>query len=393
MTRKVSPTGSLNHNRNNSLFLAACSIAMKTCKNLTQPPFSHELIPLSTGGPAPGEGEGARPRCCCCRSLSRLAVGCPPQTPGRVPERQLSCWNGTGGGMEGGGGWDAELVRDSQPSLTQTFPGQRRGPGGAVPTPRRDRGGGGAYSLIGGGRVERNGHLLFLVLRPVQRVSLVHCPQPPGQRGRRRRQRGEAGIGSWPRAQLQQSQNRAQSRPARGAAADQEGARRLQRPAAAHGGAVPRLPGCGGGGARHPGRSTRAALLTRGLGRHHVEPRPPSAGRLTPGRRRQRGSGPLPPPRPAPAGSGAGTRPKLPGGDGPGTMPGWAGAGPLRRAPRGCLGPRPPQGSAARPGSSAPARHFRACAGGAAPAGLCGTGREGERGRAGQGNKGLVPRP
>lgn len=177
-------------------------------------------------------------------------------------------------------------------------------------------GGGARYLLVGGGRVQRDGHLLLLVLRTVQRVALVHGRQPAGRgQGRRRRQRGEGGgarLAGWRRgsgrAERQQPQLRAQSRagaraiPA-GSGAGREGALRPRRYAAA----VPRL--CGG---RRPGRGDRTAVLGPGLGRHHVEPRPPlpSAAR-PPAAARREGGDKGAPARPAPAGNGAGTRAKL----------------------------------------------------------------------------------
>lgn len=233
-------------------------------------------------------------------------------------------------------------------------------------------GGGARYLLVGGGRVQRDGHLLLLVLRPVQRVALIHGRQPAGRRqGRRRRQRGEGGgarlagrrRGSG-RAERQQPQSRAQSRasaravPA-GSGAGREGALRPRRFAAA----VPRL-----GGGRRPGRGDRTAVLGPGLGRHHVEPRPPSPPPLArppphAGEVATKGPRPAPPRRGAEPGRGQNS----PGADEPRTIPGWAGAARsrrLRRAPARLPRPRRPPGERLRRPARSPRPRVPASGGG-----------------------------
>lgn len=329
-----------------------------------------------------------------------LWVGCPPQTPGSVPVKKTSCWNGTGGRRESEGVGRRTFSR--LPAEFDThFPW--------LPVRARQRGTRSLTTRIKGGTVVTHwlvgGALSGMATSsssysgPSSESASSTVPSAPAN--------GVGGSGGKPGS--------AAPVVARGAGpAPSSSSPRTEHKAGPPGEPPPTRKGPCGSGARPrhkagqcPSSPAAAAAPTVPA----AAPEPPSspvasaaiilslAGRLTPGRWRQRGACPYPHPAPpSPPSPGrqrsrdvdeTSRRKRV--GNSAGLGGGWGRFAGPRAAPS--AGGRPGEVPPPCLGSSALARHLCACAGGAALAGPCGPACAVERGCADRGNKGLVLRP
>lgn len=353
---------------------------MKTCKKLIQPPFSRELIPLSTGAPAPRKGEGVRPLCCR-RSPSRPAGGLRPTYPGQRP-REANFLLERNRRREGRWRGGTQNFCETASRVRHTFsPARSAGPVARYPLPTRIEAGAVGTHWLVGGALSGMATSSSSYSGPSSESPSSTVPNPPANAG-------GGGSGGKPGSAAPAAAGRAGPAPS-------SSSPRTEHKSGPPGGPPPTKKGPCGSGARprHKAGQCPSSPAAAAPAVPATTPEPPSSpvasaaimlsltGSFTPGRRRQRDSGPLPPlrppPPPNPAGRGPGRGWNFPAETGREQRPAGRGldrsTGPCAAASaRGCLGPRPPQGSAARPGCSALARYLCACASCAARPGCTG---------------------
>lgn len=272
---------------------------MKTCKKLIQPPFSRELIPLSTGAPAPRKGEGVRPLCCR-RSPSRPAGGLRPTYPGQRP-REANFLLERNRRREGRWRGGTQNFCETASRVRHTFsPARSGGPVARYPLPTRIEAGAVGTHWLVGGALSGMATSSSSYSGPSSESPSSTVPNPPANAG-------GGGSGGKPGSAAPAAAGRAGPAPS-------SSSPRTEHKSGPPGGPPPTKKGPCGSGARprHKAGQCPSSPAAAAPAVPATTPEPPSSpvasaaimlsltGSFTPGRRRQRDSGPLPPLRPPP---------------------------------------------------------------------------------------------